>query len=141
MNRCTRSRVKAALAAVLAGLFLTFTFTAASAQGIRRDAPKDVALGQMQITAPPVVILNGKPDRLSPGSRIRDLNNMLLLSGSVVGRTMPVVFRRDAAGLVHEVWLLTDDEYSKLGGASAGGSADGYQRFNELLAIIFGTRR
>ena len=141
MNRCTRSRAKAALAAVLAGLFLSFTFTAASAQGIRREAPKDVVLGQLLITAPPEVILDGKVDRLSPGSRIRDLNNMLLMSGSVVGKTLPVVYRRDAAGLVHEVWVLTAEEYSKLGGAYAGGSADGYLRFNELLAAIFGARR
>jgi len=47
-----------------------------------------------------------------------------------------VVYRRDAAGLVHEVWVLTADEYSKLNGAPAGTSA-----FFELLAIIFGARR
>ena len=136
MNRCTRSRAKAALAAVVAGLFLSFTFTAASAQGIRREAPKDVLLGQLQITAPPEVILDGKIDRLSPGSRIRDLNNMLLMSGSVVGQILPVVYRRDAAGLVHEVWVLSADEYSKLSGVQVGTSA-----FFDLLAIIFGARR
>jgi hypothetical protein len=83
--------------------------------------------------------MDGKPDRLSPGARIRDLNNMLVLSGGLVGKTIPVVYRRDAAGLVHEVWILTADEYSKLGGA--GSSPDGYKRFNELLALIFGARR
>ena len=77
----------------------------------------------------------GKPDRLSPGSRIRDLNNMLVLSGGLVGKTLPVVFRRDAAGLVHEVWILTPEEYSRLGGATGG------ERFVELLALIFGARR
>ena len=140
MNRCTRSRVKAALAAVLAGLFLTFTFTA-SAQGIRREAPKDVILGVMQVTAPPEVILDGKIDRLSPGSRIRDLNNMLLLSGGIAGKTLPVVYRRDAAGLVHEVWVLTDEEYGKLRGPYARGNPEGMALFTELLAVIFGARR
>jgi hypothetical protein len=66
---------------------------------------------------------------------------MLVLSGGIVGKTVPVVYRRDAAGLVHEVWILTAEEYSKLGGAGATGSAEGYQRFNELLALIFGARR
>ncbi len=113
----------------------------ASAQGIRREAPKDVVLGRLVVTAPPEVTLDGKPDRLSPGSRIRDLNNLVALSGSLVGKDLPVVYRRDAAGLVHEVWLLTDQEYSKLGAAAGTGGAQGYQRFAELLAIIFGARR
>jgi hypothetical protein len=110
----------------------------ASAQGLRREAPKDVVLGQMVVTAPPEVTMDGKPDRLSPGARIRDLNNMLVLSGGLVGKQLPVVYRRDGSGLVHEVWLLTPDEYRKLGGAGSG--ADGYLRFAELLSLIFGAR-
>lgn len=141
MNRCNEilARLTLAACAALAGLSLIIPATA-TAQGIRREAPKDVVLGKLVVTAPPEITLDGKPDRLSPGSRIRDLNNMLVLSGSVVGKTLPVVYRRDAAGLVHEAWILTDDEYRKLGPV-AGGGADGYKRFAELLAIIFGARR
>jgi len=138
MNRCTRRWVGTAFTAGLTALFLTFA-VATFAQGIRREAPKDVVLGQLVVTAPPNVTIDGKPDRLSPGSRIRDLNNMLVLSGSIVGKTLPVVYRRDAAGLVHEAWMLTEEEYAKLGGTGSG--ADGYKRFAELLAIIFGARR
>lgn len=139
MNRCTtRRRAGTAFAAVLAGLLLSITFTA-FAQGIRREAPKDVVLGRMHVTAPPQITLDDKPDQLSPGSRIRDLNNMVVLSGGLAGKTLPVVYKRDAAGLVHEVWVLTEDEYRKLGGAGSG--ADGYKRFVELLAVIFGARR
>jgi len=138
MNRCTKGRVGSAFAAALAGLLLTFAITA-SAQGIRREAPKDVVLGKMTVNLPPQITLDGKPDRLSPGSRIRDLNNMVVLSGGLAGKTFPVVYRRDAAGLVHEAWMLTDEEYSKLGGT--GSSADGFKRFNELLMLIFGARR
>jgi hypothetical protein len=140
MNRCNEilARVTLAACAALAAGMLILP-AAAEAQSIRREAPKDVVLGKLVVTAPPEVTLDGKPDRLSPGSRIRDLNNMLLLSGSVVGKTLPVVYRRDAAGLVHEAWILTDEEYGKLGGAAGG--ADGHKRFAELLAIIFGARR
>ena len=127
----TRCRFLFIALALLAGL--------ASAQGMRREAPKDVVLGKMVVTAPPQITMDGKPDRLSPGSRIRDLNNMIALSGGLVGKTLPVVYKRDAAGLVHEVWILTDAEYGKLGGAGSG--ADGYKRFVELLALIFGARR
>ena len=129
MNRWIR--ILLAATALVAGL--------AVAQGIRREAPKDVTLSKLAITAPPEVTLDGKPDRLSPGSRIRDVNNMLVLSASLAGRTVPVVYRRDAAGLVHEVWMLTDAEYAKLGGTS--GDPEGYKRLAELLAVIFGSRK
>ena len=141
MNRCPRTLARFGLAACLALAALSSSFfPAALAQGIRREAPKDVVLGQMTVTAPPIITLDGKPDRLSPGSRIRDLNNMLVLSGGIVGKVLPVVYRRDAAGLVHEVWILTSDEYSKLGGAHSG-DPEGHKRFDQLLAIIFGARR
>jgi hypothetical protein len=140
MNRCFGARARLALLTsfALAGLWLALP---SHSQGIIREAPKDVVPGLMVVTAPPIVTLDGKPDRLSPGSRIRDLNNMLVLSGSIVGKSLPVVYRRDSAGLVHEAWILTDAEYAKLGGAGSTGSPEGYQRFNELLALIFGARR
>jgi hypothetical protein len=138
MNRCNFTRAGLTLLAcvVLAG---PFVHSAASAQGIQRSAPKDVVLGKLVVTQAPDITIDGKPDRLSPGSRIRDLNNMLVLSGSLAGQTLPVVYRRDAAGLVHEAWILTNEEYTKLGGTGSG--AEGYKRFAELLNLIFGARR
>ena len=47
--------------------------------------------------------------------------------------------RRDAAGLVHEVWLLNYEEYTKLGGVSTG-DPDGYLRFYELLNLVWAAR-
>ena len=105
-----------------------------------REAPKDVRPGRLVVTAAPEITLDGKPDRLSPGSRIRNLNNLLVMSASITGQDIPVVYRRDAAGLVHEVWVLTPDEYRRLGGVDAS-SAEGFKRLNELLALIFGARK
>ncbi len=140
MTRCKtiRARLILVACATLAGLFLTAP-SFAVAQGMQRSAPSDVVLGQMVVTTPPVLTMDGKPDRLSPGARIRDLNNMMVLSGSIVGQTFPVVYKRDPVGLVHEVWLLTPDEYRKLGGAGSG--AEGYKRFAELLNLIFSLRK
>ena len=142
MNRCNAILAGLAWAAcvALAGLASTLA-PDVRAQGIQREAPKDVIAARMVVTAPPGITLDGKPDRLSPGSRIRDLNNMLVLSASISGKDLPVVYRRDGAGLVHEVWLLTEDEYGKLAGAGSAGGSDGYKRFADLLAIIFGARR
>ena len=126
----------------IASALLGFSLAAgaAFAQGIVREAPKDVKPGLMAVSAtPPIISMDGKPDRLSPGARIRDLNNMLVLTGGLANQTVHTVYRRDPSGLVHEVWLLTADEYRKLGGAGSD-SADGHKRFNELLQLIWAAR-
>lgn len=141
MNRCQPERARLALAALLLSLGFGLSFGACAQESVRRDAPKDVVLGKMTVTLPPVIQMDGKEDRLSPGSRIRDTRNMLVLSGSLAGQTVPVVYKRDAAGLVHEVWMLTADEYAKLSGVSGGGNGADVQAFVDLLALIFGARR
>ncbi len=133
MNRWIKTFTAAGLALAAAGAVL--------AQTLVREAPKDVRPARLVVTAPPEVRVNGQPERLSPGARIRNLNNLVVLSGSLVGQELPVVFRRDAAGLVHEVWLLTEEEYARLRGAGDASSAEGYKRLNELLALVFGARR
>jgi hypothetical protein len=47
-----------------------------------------------------------------------------------------VVYRRDGAGLVHEVWMLTEDEYARLAKASKGDASV----LRAALEAIFGTR-
>ena len=64
----------------------------------------------MVITNPPELVMNGRPERLSPGARIRNSNNMLVLSGALVGQNLLVNFVREPNGMVHEVWILTPDE-------------------------------
>jgi hypothetical protein len=119
----------------------TQTVTLTTPQPGVRQAPQDVRPAMMAVsTTPPEITLNGKPDRLSPGARIRGLNNMLVLSGTLAGQTVPVVYRRDGAGLVHEAWILTAEEYAKVGGSNTG-DPEGYKRFYELLALIFAARR
>ena len=134
MNRCLIAWGRLALLALLA-----LPLVLHAQESIRRDAPKDVILGQMTVVAPPVIRMNGKDDRLSPGSRIRDLRNMMVLSASLAGQTVPVVYRRDPSGLVHEVWLLSADEYKKLGGIATN-TQDGLAQFINTLATIFGAR-
>jgi hypothetical protein len=130
MNRWTRSAL----------LGLSFVACAALSQGFVREAPKDVKPAIIAVSAtPPIITVDGKDDRFSPGVRIRDRNNMLVLTGGVAGRSLYTVYRRDGSGLVHEVWLLNEEEYQKLGGSS-GGDANGYKRFYELLALIWSAR-
>lgn len=130
MNRWTRT--------AFAGFALAAS--AVFAQAIVREAPADVKPGIIAVSAtPPLITVDGNDDRLSPGARIRDRNNMLVLSASLAGQTLYTVYRRDSAGLVHEVWLLNADEYAKLGGVSTG-DPNGYKRFNDLLNLIWQAR-
>jgi hypothetical protein len=121
---------------------LAFAATAAAtlAQTVMRDAPKDVKPAIIAVSAtPPIITVDGTQDRFSPGVRIRDRNNMLTLTGGLAGQSLHTVYRRDSMGLVHEVWLLSPEEYDKIGG-KYGSSADGYKRFAELLDLIWAAR-
>ena len=130
MNRWTRTAL----------LGLSLAAGAALAQGFVREAPKDVKPAVIAVSAtPPIITVDGKADRFSPGVRIRDRNNMLMLTGGLAGKSLYTVYKRDGAGLVHEVWLLSAEEYAKVGGANTGDAA-GYLRFQELLNILFGLR-
>jgi hypothetical protein len=84
--------------------------TSAWAQFSTRPFPPNTLRGAMVITNPPDLVMNGKAERLSPGARIRGANNMLVLSGSIVGQNLLVNFVREPNGLVHEVWILTEAE-------------------------------
>jgi hypothetical protein len=116
MNRCNALFRQAPLGRTLllnvlgGALFMLWSW--AAAQGTVRPFPADTERGLMVVTYPPIVQMNGKPDRLSPGSRIRGQNNMLILSGTIVGQPLLVNFVRTPTGEVHDVWVLTDAEAS-----------------------------
>jgi hypothetical protein len=124
----------------LPALVICTAAAATFAQGLTREAPKDVKPAVIGVSAtPPIITLNGQPDRLSPGARIRDLNNMLVMSGALANQRHYTVYKRDSAGLVHEVWLLTAEEYEKVGGLDVG-DPNGFRRFVDLLNVIFALR-
>ena len=119
MNRCTsktsfftRSRLLriVAPATLLAGLVVASL--GSTAQVISRPFPPNAVRGILTVTQPPEVLMNGKADRLSPGSRIRGTNNMQVMSGALVGQAMRVNYTREPNGYIHDVWVLTDAEAS-----------------------------
>jgi hypothetical protein len=66
--------------------------------------------GELIVKAPPQALLNGKPIRLAPGVRIRNQQNMVQLSGSLLEQKMLVNYTLDGEGLVRDVWVLTEEE-------------------------------
>lgn len=100
---------------LLAGLTLN-----ARAQNAAQDLPPDPQrippisaksqYGVLHVVTPPDILLNGQPARLSPGSRIRGTNNLMVLSGALIGQDLKVRYTLEPLGLVHEVWILTPRE-------------------------------
>jgi hypothetical protein len=74
-----------------------------------RKFPDKALRGKMKVVQAPDILMDGKRERLSPGARIRDTNNRLVLSASITGVEFWVNFVRHGAE-VHEVWILTELE-------------------------------
>jgi hypothetical protein len=108
MFRCVP---KAGLATAV--LLLAAGATSQAVAQTSRPFPATALRGALQITQPPDVLLNGEAARLSPGSRIRGANNMLQMSGALVGQNLLVHYTREMTGLVHDVWILTPEEAAR----------------------------
>lgn len=100
MNRCAPVRLCAlALALLVPSL--------AQAQ---RQFPEKALRGQLEIVQVPDIRLNGEPGRLSPGARIRNTQNLIVVPNTLLGQQLTVNYVRELNGLVHEVWILTPEE-------------------------------
>jgi hypothetical protein len=112
MNRCLPLSPVRFLTALLAVLVWATVFPAdpAAAQYLPRQFPPAALRGTLQVTAPPEVLLNGKSARLAPGARIKGVNNLMVMSGALMGSTVLVNYMRDTQGLIQEVWILNPQE-------------------------------
>jgi hypothetical protein len=75
-----------------------------------RKFPEKALRAKMKVVQAPEILIDGKPERLSPGSRIRDTQQRLVMSGSITNQELIVNFVRNPLGEVHEVWILTEAE-------------------------------
>lgn len=98
MNRC------------LALITIPIALAAAAVQAQVRDFPAAALRGVLQVTQPPQILLDGNPDRLSPGARILGPRNELVMSASISGERLVVNYTREPNGMVHQVWLLNQQE-------------------------------
>jgi len=70
--------------------------------------------GELVVKAPPEALLNGKPVRLAPGVRIRNPQNLIQLSGTLIDQRLVVNYTLDGMGLVRDVWVLSEEEARRL---------------------------
>jgi hypothetical protein len=106
MNRCTPHLLSALLILAASATLPASAQTTPDFKPGVRPFPAAALRGEMVVTTPPVITLDGKPDRLSPGARIRDASNLLVMSGALVNQKVAVNYLREGAGNVHEVWIL-----------------------------------
>jgi hypothetical protein len=116
MNRCAlnctpaRSTVVGGALQAMLALSLAWAVPAAQAQA-PRQFPANALRGEMVITNPPELVLNGKTAaQLAPGGRIWGNNNMLQLSGGLVDQKLLVNYTIDWMGQLSQVWILRPDE-------------------------------
>jgi hypothetical protein len=76
----------------------------------QRNFPPNALRGELLLVNPPEILLNGKPARLSPGARIRGVNNVLVLTGSLAAVKTLVHYTTDSDGALRDVWILRPEE-------------------------------
>jgi hypothetical protein len=108
-----RSRALSLLVGTLVGAAVLAAPVTAAAQ-VQRNFPQNALRGEIQFAAPPEIVVNRTPARLAPGARIRGTDNMLVMSGSILGQRAVVNYTLEpSTGLVKDVWLLRPEEISR----------------------------
>ncbi len=97
---------------IFATLFIAIqTINTTALAQIIRNFPVNTVRGNIAFKAPPQIEVNGKAEILTPGARIRDERNALVMSGMLMGKEFTVNYKREpSTGQVHEVWFLSADE-------------------------------
>ena len=86
-------------------------FGDASAQ--LRSIPDDAKRAQLRYVREMIVEIDGDRVLLSPGSQIRSVDNRIVLPSSLPQDSLSVKYMTDAGGLVHRVWILSQEEAAR----------------------------
>lgn len=112
MNRCAspaRPRALATAVALTAALVVLALPPAATAQ-VHRNFPQNALRGTVAFGQPPAARLNNQVTQLAPGARIHGLDNMLVMSGTLIGQSFTVDYTTESNGMLFEVWILRPEE-------------------------------
>jgi hypothetical protein len=101
-----KTMFRCAIAAIAA---LAFTLPAA-AQGVRAF-PQNALRGAMVFGDYPNIQLNGRATTLTPGSRVRNQNGMIVLAATLTGSKLLVHYTLEIGeAQVRDVWILRPEE-------------------------------
>ena len=111
MNRCAspaRPRALAAAVALTASLVVALP-SPVTAQ-VHRNFPQNALRGKVAFGQPPGARLNNQVTQLAPGARIHGFDNMLVMSGTLIGQTFTVDYTTESNGMLFEIWILRPEE-------------------------------
>ena len=96
-----------------AGLALALPLAAwlAPAAAQTRAFPQNTLRGTIVFADYPELRLNGRPTTLTPGSRVRDRDNRIVMAGALAGQRALVHYTLEIGGTqVRDVWTLRPEE-------------------------------
>jgi hypothetical protein len=79
-------------------------------QSLQRHFPQKALRGKIVFGTPPFVRLDGNVMQMAAAYRVHGFNNLLLMSGQLVGVEGVVDYTVDLNGQPYEIWLLTPAE-------------------------------
>ena len=103
--------MKKFLFALLASVLALACATQACAE---RVFPERARRGDMKAYDYPSMKIGDKIYRLSPGSRIFNRNNLIIMPASLQTQTAPVMYTLDMRGDLASIWLLSEEEAARL---------------------------
>ena len=87
------------------------SIVAPAAAQVQRAFPQNTLRGAMVFGTYPQVTLNGRSAQLSPGTRVRDQDNRIVMAASLAGARLLVHYTLDTgAAQVQDVWILRAEE-------------------------------
>ena len=114
--RVRRTRTAALVALVMAtcgASLLTACASSTSSDQVSRNFPQNALRGTVAVVNANEIVLNGRPARLAPGARIRNADNMLEMSGGLIGREFAANYTVESDGLVRDIWILRNEERAR----------------------------
>lgn len=79
-----------------------------------RTFPEQAQRGDLKAYAYPSMKIGDNVYRLSPGSRIFNQQNLIIMPASLQVQTAPVMYMLDTSGDLSRIWLLTGEEAARL---------------------------
>jgi hypothetical protein len=79
-----------------------------------RNFPEQAKRGELKAYEYPMMKIGDHVYRLSPGSRIFNQRNLIIMPASLRVQTAPVMYMLDMSGDLSRIWLLTGDEAARL---------------------------
>jgi hypothetical protein len=97
---------------VLVASLLALAFATHAAA--ERNFPEQARRGDMKAYEYPSMKIGDKVYRLSPGSRIFNQHNLIIMPAALQIQAAPVMYTLDIRGDLASLWLLTGDEAARI---------------------------